>query len=144
MPEYYLDLARNIPFYTAHELVEKRLVKLELKDTETPIPEKELGLGLGVIEKFTNFGDSKAIRGLYEASFDQKDGGIYDILRVNEDSTYDSTGTVPKGMPESITLTNRSFLDIIAAHKSGYDVFGMYGLQGATLMDETISKICGY
>ena len=143
MPEYYLDLARNIPFYTAHELMEKRLVKLGLKDTETPIPEKQLGLGLGIVEKFTNFGDSKAIRGLYEASFDEKSGGIYDILKVNDDSTYDSTGTVPKGMPESITLTNRSFLDIIAAHKSGYDVFGMYGLQGATLMDEKFLKSAG-
>lgn len=143
MPEYYLDLARNIPFYTAHELMEKRLVKLGLKDTETPIPEKQLGLGLGIIEKFTHFGDSKAIRGLYEASFDEKSGGIYDILKVNDDSTYDSTGTVPKGMPESITLTNRSFLDIIAAHKAGYDVFGMYGLQGATLMDEQFLKSAG-
>ena len=46
-------------------------------------------------------------------------------------------------MPESITLTNRSFLDIIAAHKSGYDVFGMYGLQGATLMDEKFLKSAG-
>ena len=143
MPEYYLDLARNIPFYTAHELMEKRLVKLGLKDTETPIPEKELGLGIGIVEKFTHFGDSKAIRGLYEASFDEKHGGIYDILKVNDDSTYDSTGTVPKGMPESITLTNRSFLDIIAAHQAGYDLFGMYGIQGSTIMNEEFMKSAG-
>ncbi len=151
IPEYYLTMAKPLKFTTAHELLEQRLMKLGLIDEDgmTVPPEKTLGLGLDTLEKFTNFPEGKTLRGFWESSFEYNNGNgamsdrLYAIIEpkgANGDLNFN--GTIPKGR-EKITVTNRTVLELLSAHKVGYNGFGRFGIDAQHLFNEQLLKAAG-
>ena len=151
IPEYYLTMAKPLKFTTAHELLEQRLMKLGLIDEDgmTVPPEKTIGLGMDTLEKFTHFPEGKAIRGMWESSFDYNNGqGIMNdrlyaaIEPKGANGDLNFNGTIPKGR-EKIKVTDRTILELLSAHKVGYNGFGRFGLDAQHLFDEQLLKAAG-
>ena len=151
IPEYYLTMAKPLKFTTAHELLEQRLMKLGLIDKEGMVipPEKTIGVGSDTLEKFTHFPEGRVLRGFWETSFEYNGGNgtindkVYTALEpkgANGDLNFN--GTIPRGR-EKIKVTNRTILELLSAHKVGYNGFGRFGLDAQHLFDEQLLKAAG-